>query len=131
MGYPKYDKSEAKRVYDESVARHKAESDEISRQAIQGVVKLIIASALAILLAFIIINTVKLQPETYTVTTRESVVVTKMIFPPGKNSEVVVEYYTVDDKTSGEFETREIWFSVKDTIEINISRTVLVKNNQR
>jgi hypothetical protein len=131
MGYPKYDKSEAKRVYEESVARHRAESEEISRQAMRGVKQLLLAFAVMVISGVIILNTVNLQSETYTVTTRENVVVTKIIFPPGKSSGVVVEYYTVDDKTSGEFETREIWFSVGDTIPINISVEVEIKNTSK
>lgn len=131
MGYPKYDKDEAKRVYEESVARHRAESEEISRQAMRGVRHLLLAFVLAIFFVLIIINVVKSQPDTRTIVTRESVVITKMRLPSGKNSRLIVEYYTVDDKTSGEFETREIWFSVGDTIPINVSKEVLVKNNKR
>lgn len=122
MGYPKYDKEEAKRVYEESVAKHKAESDELSRQALRGVKHLLIGFFLLVLVVYIVIKVVDEQPKTYTVTTRESVVITKFRLLGGKSTTFVVEYYTVIGAEHGEFETQEISFAVGDTIKTNVNR---------
>jgi hypothetical protein len=109
--------------------KHNDELSEVNRQALRGVKHLLLAFAVMVISGVIILNVINSQPETYTVTTKENVVISRMIFPIVKNYGVIVKYRRLDG-TVGEFETTDIWFSVGDTIPINISVEVKIKGNE-
>jgi len=128
VGYQKYDKEEAQRVYEQAKARHEAQSD-VDKVAFNYAALFIGALMLLVVVAIIIINVVD-QPKTYTVTTIENVVVTKYRLSGGKSTVFIVEYYTVIGAEHGEFETKEISFSVGDTIQANVIRTKEIYEDQ-
>jgi len=131
MGYPKYDKEEAERVYNESLGKYKQKqakdkekrdkrhpADKLDEE-VNGFLTLFIAifCVAAIIGSIIMFARDANKPETFS--RKESVVITKYKI---YGQHFVVDYYTLAGAEHGNFETREINFSLGDTITVDVHR---------
>lgn len=126
MGYPKYDKEEAQRVYQESVDnynkdmanRHPAEK--LDGQVNSLAIVVIIVLSLMVVITLLAKSKAKAKVEYHS----EKVVVTKYRLRGGKSSTFIVSYFSLYSHDSGEWRTKEIDFAVGDTITIDVEKEI-------
>lgn len=112
MGYPKYDKEEARRVYEEGLKNYKPEAS----TGVGGLLfvfggAIVVVGLIALISAF-----VDKAPHNAPIFKNEAIVIDTFSLTHGKRQDFIVKYHTVENIRCGEFITEDIYYNIGDTI---------------